>query len=140
MDRQPKSCDEEVRLRVRYQETDRMGVVNHGNHLIYFEVGRTELMRRRGIRYADLEAEGFLLAVTEAHASFLGKVTYDDEIAVRTTASIAGKTQLRFDYEVILAETGRPVCKGHTVHALLGPAWRPVRIPPRIREAVEGGT
>ena len=80
------------RIRVRYEETDRMGVVYHANHLRYFEQGRTELMRARGVRYRDLEESGVLLAVLEANAVFKGKVTYDDEITVETRLSMEGKT------------------------------------------------
>jgi acyl-CoA thioester hydrolase len=127
---------EEVRLRVRYQETDRMGVVYHSNHLIYFEMGRTELMRRRGICYADLEAEGFALAVTEANAKYLSTVTYDDEILVNTAVSLEGKTQIRFDYRVRRADTEKPVSEGFTRHVFLGPDRKPVRVPERVRKAL----
>ncbi len=132
-----KDAHDEVRFRVRYQETDRMGVVYHANHLVYFEVGRTELMRKRGIRYADIEKEGHVLAVTEARARFLGRVTYDDEIAVRTSIKPEGKTQVRFEYEVRVTGEERKVCDGYTLHVFLGPDGRPMRLPGAVRGVIE---
>jgi acyl-CoA thioester hydrolase len=129
----------DILVRVRYQETDRMGVVYHANHFIYFEMGRTELMRRMGIRYADLEAEGFALPVVEADARFMSPVSYDDEIVVETQVSLEGKTRVRFDYRAFLARSGRPVSDGFTRHVFVGSDRRtPVRIPDRVRNAVEG--
>jgi acyl-CoA thioester hydrolase len=127
----------ETRLRVRYQETDQMGVVYHANHLIYFEVGRSDLMRKRGIRYADLEKEGLRLAVTEAHANFLGHVSYDDEIVVDTAISIEGKMKVRFDYRIHSAEDDRSISEGYTLHVFLGPTGRIIRIPERVRDVIE---
>jgi len=133
----PERFQHEVRFRVRYQETDRMGVVYHSNHLVYFEVGRTELMREKGIRYADLENEGLSLAVTEASARFLARVTYDDEIVVRTSLSLSGKTKLRFDYRVYRIEDGKAVSEGHTIHVFLGPEGNVLRVPDRVRKVID---
>jgi acyl-CoA thioester hydrolase len=113
-----------------------MGVVYHSNHLVYFEVGRTELMRKRGIRYADLEAEGYALAVTEAHARFSGKVTYDDEIAVSTSLALEGKSRVRFDYQIRIAGEDKPVSTGYTLHVFIGPDGAVTRIPEKVKQAV----
>lgn len=131
-----------VRLRVRYEETDRMGVVYHSNHFKYFEIGRTELMRSRGIRYRDLEESGVMLAVTEAFARYRGKVTYDDEIDVETRLSMVGKTVFRFDYRVLRCDTGSLVADGHTEHVCINGDGRPIRPPEtlvrNVRECIEG--
>jgi acyl-CoA thioester hydrolase len=117
------------RVRVRYEETDRMGVVYHSNHFKFFEIGRTELMRERGIRYRDLEESGTMLAVTEARARFRGRVTYDDEIEIETVLSMRGKAVFRFDYRILRAQDGAVVCDGHTEHVCINARGRPIRPP-----------
>jgi acyl-CoA thioester hydrolase len=115
-------------LRVRYKDTDRMGVVYYGNYLTYFEVGRTELMRRIGFPYAALEAAGLSLVVVEALSRYHANVGYDALITVCTRLSEAGRVRLRFDYRVFDAE-GRLLVDGHTAHACVNGNGRPVRIP-----------
>ncbi|MHC4778949.1 MAG: acyl-CoA thioesterase [Planctomycetota bacterium] len=127
------------RIRVRYAETDRMGVVYNANHFVYFEVGRSDLMRELGIRYADLEDEGFVLFVIETHARFRGRVTYDDEILVDTVMSVEGKTKVRFEYKVTMADTGAHLSEGYTLHAFCTPEGKALRIPERIRRVVNEG-
>ena len=90
----------DIDIRIRYKDTDRMGVVYYGNYLTFFEVGRTEFMRSRGIRYADLEALGYSLAVVETGAKYHGNVGYDALVTVRTRITQRGKARLGFDYEV----------------------------------------
>jgi acyl-CoA thioester hydrolase len=111
-----------------------MGVVYNANHFIYYEVGRSDLMRSLGIRYADLEAEGYVLFVVEAHARFRGRVTYDDEVLVETRISLIGKTQVRFDYVMTHADGGAILSDGYTRHAFSTPEGKPLRIPDRVRE------
>ena len=130
-------AEHEVRIRVRYQETDRMGVVYHSNHFHYFEVGRTEAMRARGIVYTGVEARGFALAVLESHAVHTGPATYDDELAVFTKVSAEGKTKMRFEYRVENLTTGKQACSGYTLHVLLGPDRRPARLPDDILAACQ---
>ena len=124
------------RIRVRYEETDRMGVVYHANHLRYFETGRTELMREKGITYRHLEESGTLLAVTEAQVRFRGRVTYDDEIVVETRLSMEGRTVFRFDYRVFGADDERLVSEGYTRHVCINPDGRPVRPPAHLVDAI----
>ncbi|MHC4600266.1 MAG: acyl-CoA thioesterase [Planctomycetota bacterium] len=126
------------RIRVRYAETDRMGVVYNANHFVYYEVGRSDLMRSLGIRYADLEAEGYVLFVVEAHARFRGRVTYDDEVLVETRITLPGKTKVRFDYTLTHAEGGAVLSEGYTLHAFCTPEGKAIRIPEKVREACEG--
>jgi acyl-CoA thioester hydrolase len=111
-----------------------MGVVYNANHFIYYEVGRSDLMRSLGIRYADLEAEGYVLFVVEAHARFRGPVTYDDEILVETRITLTGKTQVRFDYVITHAENGLVLSEGYTRHAFSTPEGKALRIPEKVRE------
>ena len=121
-----------VRLRVRYDEIDGMGVVHHPNFLIYFEIARTEYMREAGVRYADLERRGFLLVVTGAEARYLANVGYDDEIVVRTAVASMGRATIRFAYAVEDAR-GRRLCEGSTEHCCVGPdKARPIRFPPEL--------
>ena len=121
-----------VRLKVRYDEVDGMGVVHHPNFLIYFEIARTEYMREAGVRYADLEKRGFLLVVTAAEARYVANVGYDDEIVVRTAVGDMGRATIRFVYRVEDAR-GRLLCEGATEHACVGPdKARPIRFPPEI--------
>jgi len=127
------------RIRVRYEETDRMGVVYHANHLRYFEQGRTELMRARGVRYRDLEESGVLLAVLEANAVFKGKVTYDDEITVETRLSMEGRTVFRFDYVIRNGDEETAVVEGYTRHACIDRDGRPIRPPAHVVRAARAG-
>ncbi|MFO8088560.1 MAG: thioesterase family protein [Desulfatiglandaceae bacterium] len=126
----------ETTIRIRYKDTDRMGVVYYGNYLTFFEVGRTELMRCLGIPNSALEARGYTLPVVDAAATYRGNVGYDEIITVRTTISGATRVRIRFDYQV-LDESGRLLVTGHTVHACLDSSMKPARIPEDIRAAIE---
>lgn len=119
----------DVKIRVRYAETDQMGVVYHSNYLVYFEIGRTETMRHLGISYADLEARGYVLAVIESQMRHMGSAKYDDELVVRTWLREVTKTRLRFEYHVLRGES--LLTSGQTVLAFLSRAdgMRPVRSP-----------
>jgi acyl-CoA thioester hydrolase len=120
----------EARFRVRYAETDRMGVVYYANYLIWMELGRAEYCRAAGIRYRDMELEdGVLLAVVEAHCRYLSPARYDDEIAVKTWISKANPRMVEFEYEIREAETVRALASGSTRHIFLGVDMRPVRLP-----------
>jgi len=126
----------ETTIRIRYKDTDRMGVVYYGNYLTFFEVGRTELMRSLGIPNSALEARGFTLPVVDAAATYRGNVGYDDIITVRTTISEATRVRIRFDYQV-LDESGRLLVTGHTLHACLDSSMKPARVPDDVRAAIE---
>lgn len=120
----------DANVRVRYAETDQMGVVYHSNYVIYFEIGRTEAMRAIGICYADLEAQGYVLAVIETYCRHKGSARYDDLLTVRTRLADVTKTRLRFEYEVMRDDD--VLATGYTVLAFLGRdnGMRPVRCPP----------
>jgi acyl-CoA thioester hydrolase len=122
-----------TRVRVRYAETDRMGVVYYANYLVWFEVGRTEWLRTNGWTYREMEQEGVSLPVIEAHCEYRRAARYDDELEIRTTATLLTPVRVRFDYEVARDTEPSPVAVGYTVHAALDASGRPCRLPARVR-------
>jgi acyl-CoA thioester hydrolase len=121
-------------VRVRYAETDTMGVVYYSNYLVWFEIGRTDLLRQSGWSYREMELEGFSLPVIEAHCEYKQPARYDDDVEIRTTGLLLSPVRLRFDYEVIRCRDHAPLASGHTVHATLDRTGRPCRLPSRARE------
>jgi acyl-CoA thioester hydrolase len=121
------------RVRVRYAETDQMGVVYYANYFVWFEVGRTDLLREAGWNYRDMETEGFGLPVIEAHCTYRQSAKYDDEIEVRTTGEMLSPVRVKFSYEVVRAADAATLATGTTVHATLGRDGRPRRLPERVR-------
>jgi acyl-CoA thioester hydrolase len=119
----------ETRLRVRYAETDQMGVVYYANYLVWMEVGRVEFCRSSGIPYKDIEADGFLLAVLEVNCQYAAPARYDDELIVLTTLGDANARMPRFDYEIKDAVTGQLRAAGSTTHVWCGPDFRPRKLP-----------
>ncbi len=122
-------------LRVRYAETDQMGVVYYANYLVWFEVARADLLRAQGWTYREMEAAGVLLPVIEAHCEYRRAARYDEEIDVRTSGRLCSPIRLEFTYEVVLKTTEAIVAIGRTVHAALDRRGKPCRLPGRIREA-----
>ena len=111
----------EARVRVRYAETDQMGVVYHANYLVWFEVGRVEFMRHLGLTYKDMEREEQCgIAVVEATARYRAPAHYDDELIVRTRLTAMRGAVLKFAYEVVRVEDGVLLCEGQTVHVAVG--------------------
>jgi acyl-CoA thioester hydrolase len=123
-----------TRVRVRYADTDQMGVVYYANYLVWFEVGRTEWLRDAGWNYREMEETGVSLPVIEAHCEYRQPARYDDEIEIRTTASVLTPARLRFDYRAVRIDGETLVAEGHTIHAALGTNGRPCRLPARVRE------
>jgi acyl-CoA thioester hydrolase len=120
-------------VRVRYAETDRMGVVYYSNYLVWFEVGRTEWLRASGWSYRDMEADGVALPVIEAHCEYRQPARYDDEIEIVTRATLLTAVRVRFDYDAVRRQDGALVAAGYTVHAALDRSGRPCRLPERVR-------
>ena len=107
----------ETRLRVRYAETDQMGVVYHSNHLIWFEIGRVELMRQLGFTYRDMERDdGCFIAVAEARCRYRAPIYYDDEVIVRTKLKSVRESVVHFSYELVRGENGELLAEGETTH------------------------
>jgi acyl-CoA thioester hydrolase len=120
----------EIRLRVRYAETDQMGVVYHANYLVWMEMGRTELCKSIGVRYRDMEeADGVLLAVAEASCRYLYPARYDDEVVVQTGITQATSRLVRFSYQILLAESRTALATGSTTHVFCGRDMRPRKLP-----------
>jgi acyl-CoA thioester hydrolase len=106
-------------LRVRYAETDKMGVVYHANYLIWFEIGRTEFCRARGFSYRDMEEnENSFLVVAESYCRYKAPAYYDDELVVRTHITELRRRSLRFGYEIIRVPDGTVIAEGETGHVV----------------------
>jgi acyl-CoA thioester hydrolase len=127
--RQPALDHVEARLRVRYAETDQMGVVYHANYLVWMEVGRVEYCRASGFRYRDLEQEGILLAVVEAHCRYLSPALYDEEVVVSTGIEEATARLVRFAYRISSGEDGRLLAEGFTKHVFCGRNRKAAKLP-----------
>jgi len=121
-----------ARVRVRYAETDKMGVVYHSNFFVWFEVGRCELLRSLGWSYRELEADGVSLPVIHASCDYRQSGRYDDELDVHTTGTLLSQVRVQFDYDVRRGETS--LATGRTVHAALNSDGRPCRLPQRVRD------
>src|SRR5688572_13703166 len=123
-----------IDIRVRYAETDKMGVVYHANYFMWFEIGRCELLRTVGRSYRDLEATGIGLPVIEAHCEYRSPARYDDELQVRTTGKMLSPARLEFVYEIRRPSDGTVNAIGRTVHAAVDITGRPCRLPDYIQE------
>jgi acyl-CoA thioester hydrolase len=121
------------RIRVRYAETDQMGVVYYANYLVWFEVGRTDLLRESGWTYREMETEGFSLPVIEVRCFYRASATYDDDIEVRTTGDMVSAVRMQFTYQVVRPSDAATLATGVTVHATLGRNGKPCRLPARVR-------
>ena len=137
-----------TRIRVRYAETDQMGVVYYANYLIWMEVARVDFCQAAGFRYKDLETEhGILLAVAEASCRYLSPARYDEEIEIATTLTRAHHRAVTFHYEMRSApgaggEKGRRIATGYTSHIFLNRSMRPATLPEPFRSllGIRGGT
>jgi acyl-CoA thioester hydrolase len=127
------------RVRVRYAETDQMGVVYYANYFVWFEVGRTDLLRTLGGTYRDLEADGIFLPVIEAACQYIQSARYDDELEIRTEGRVLSPIRVEFHYQVVRLGDGATVATGHTSHAAVNRTGRPCRLPTQVRKALSGG-
>jgi acyl-CoA thioester hydrolase len=119
----------ETRLRVRYAETDNMGVVHHANYLIWMEAGRVDLCKAYGFDYRDMENEGIYLAVAESHCRYRSPARFDDEVIVKTWIETANTRLVTFRYEMRLADSDRRLATGSTRHVFVSHAMRPTHLP-----------
>jgi acyl-CoA thioester hydrolase len=120
----------ETRLRVRYAETDQMGVVYHSNHLIWFEVGRVELMRQMGFSYRDMERDdGLYIAVAEAKCRYRAPVYYDEEVVVRTWLKAVRESVVIFSYELTRSNGGALLAEGETTHIVTDSTMKIAALP-----------
>jgi acyl-CoA thioester hydrolase len=128
----------ESRVRVRYKETDQMGIAHHSNYLVWFEIGRTDLCRATGFPYNEIESRGFILVVTEISCRFRVPYRYDEEVLIRTSVAEAASRAMRFAYELYDA-TGRELrANGSSSHLWLDrESRRPVRADAEVRKAFQ---
>jgi|SRR5690349_716049 acyl-CoA thioester hydrolase len=120
----------ETRLRVRYAETDNMGVVYYANYLIWMEVGRVDLCKACGFNYRDMEKDdGIYLAVAESHCRYRAPAHFDDEVIVKTWIEAASTRMVTFAYEIRLREGERRLATGSTRHVFVSRAMRPTQLP-----------
>jgi acyl-CoA thioester hydrolase len=124
------------RVRVRYAETDQMGIVYYANYLVWFEVGRTDLLRLTGWSYREMEADGFALPVVEVHCNYRQSAKYDDELEIVTTGAVMSPVRVKFEYQVVRPADGATLAGGHTVHASLDTTGKPRRLPDHIRSVL----
>jgi acyl-CoA thioester hydrolase len=117
----------EISFRVRYAETDRMGLLHHANYIVYFEMGRTELLRQRGISYRDIEDSGHLLVVVEVGCKFKRPAYYDDMLTLRTTVERVTHVKIVHRYEVL--RDGLLLAEGHSTLACVDRDGRPQALP-----------
>ena len=121
-------------VRVRYAETDKMGIVYYANYLIWFEIGRTDWLRDTGWTYRSMEEDGIQLPVIEARCEYRQGARYDDEVEIRTRARKLSPVRVQFDYEAVRRADGAVLASGHTVHATIDRSGRPVRMPDRVKD------
>jgi len=121
-------------VRVRYAETDKMGVVYYANYFEWFEVGRCEAFRAAGFSYRDLETQGLMLPVIEASCQYRQPGRYDDEIAITARGRLMSAARVAFDYDLVRVQDEVCLATGRTVHAVIGAQGRPCRLPAHIRE------
>jgi acyl-CoA thioester hydrolase len=127
----------DIEFRVRYAETDQMGVVYHANYLVWCEMGRTDFIRRRGMSYADMERAGTLLAVADLSVRFHGAARYEELVRVRTTLAEIHSRFIVFDYLISNAETDQRLVTARTSLVSIGADSRPRKLPDHIRALFE---
>ncbi len=122
-------------VRVRYAETDQMGVVYHGNYFTWFEVGRVELCRALGFEYKQMEAEDdCFIVVADAHCRYKRSARFDEELIVRTSVADATKRTIKFAYDVIRKADGESLATGETIHVICDREGRPRSLPEKYRK------
>lgn len=125
-----------VELRVRYGETDQMGIVYHPNYLVWCEMGRTELMRELGAAYCDIEAAGVRLAVAEATVRYIAPARYDERILVSTSLTELGSRGVTFDYVISHADSGTRLATARTKLIAIDGRGRVTALPRQVRDSL----
>jgi acyl-CoA thioester hydrolase len=121
----------EISIRVRYAETDRMGLLHHANYLVYFEQGRVELLRSQGLSYKDVEDQGYLLVLTQVEVKYKGPARYDDLLTLRTT--VVRTTGVRIDHRYEMFCDGRLVAEGNSTLACVDRTGRLQALPEMLQ-------
>ncbi|WP_169974174.1 acyl-CoA thioesterase [Tautonia rosea] len=126
----------EIEIRVRYAETDRMGLLHHANYLVYFEMGRTELLRSRGVSYRDVEDSGFLLVLVDLGCKYKRPARYDDLLILRT--SVERVTHVKIIHRYELRRDSELLAEGHSTLACIDRSGRPQPLPALLRGGEQG--
>ncbi len=127
----------ETKIRVRYADTDQMRMVYHAKYFEYFEQGRSDLLRDIGMPYPEIEALGYYLPVSEAHAKYQKSARYDDLLIVKTSLADVPQVRVRIEYDVRNAGTGELIAEGYTIHGFVSAATgKPARAPEQFTEAI----
>jgi acyl-CoA thioester hydrolase len=127
----------DYQTRVRYGETDCMGISYYANYLVWFEAARTEYFRSLGFVYSEFEKQGIFLPVAEAQCRYAEPSVYDDLLTVRTAVSQMRQSSLRFEYHVFRNGGSKPIAAGYTIHVFSGRDFKPIRIPEMLKSKVE---
>lgn len=122
----------DIQIRIRYAETDRMGLLHHANYLVYFEQGRIELLRSQGLSYKDLEDQGYLLVLTKIEVRYRSPIHYDDLITLRTT--VVRTTAVRIDHRYEILRDGVPLAEGNSTLACVDREGRVQQLPPFLMD------
>ena len=131
----------ETRIRVRYAETDQMGVVYHANHFVWFEVGRVDFFRQLGFSYRDMEQQdGCCIAVVDARCRYKAPARYDDEVLVRTQLKNVRESLVHFGYELVRATDGMLLAEGETMHVVIDREMKKTPIPEKYMAIFRGVT
>jgi len=130
------NVEHEIKVRVRYADTDTMRVVYYANYFVFFESGRIELLRSRGIVYKDIEDLGIFMPVVAAQANYMAPARFDDELLVRTRVKEMGTTSVTFENEVFKLPAMELLCRGATVHVVVDKDGKPVPIPETLRASL----
>jgi acyl-CoA thioester hydrolase len=131
----------ETRVRVRYAETDQMGVAYHANHFIWFEVGRVEMLRQFGFSYREMEEhDKCFIAVVDAHCRYKGPVLYDEEIIVRTHLKNVRQSMVHFGYELVRSTDGTVLAEGETTHVVTNAEMKKALLPEKYMKVFREAT
>ncbi|WP_134699900.1 thioesterase family protein [Ammoniphilus sp. YIM 78166] len=124
----------ESKIRVRYQETDQMGVVYHANYLVWFEIGRTDWIREIGLSYSQLEQMGVLLPVLDVQCKYKQAAKYDDQVIIQTSLAEMKGVRITFQYEVKRQADGQLLAEGLSQHVFASPELRPLNLKTKMPE------
>ena len=109
----------EAKIKVRYAETDKMGIVYHSNYLIYFEIGRTEFINKCGMSYSQMEEIGIMIPLLESNCRYIQGAKYEDELIVRTWIEELGAAKVKFNYSIVREVDQKEITKGSTLHVFV---------------------
>ena len=130
----------EIRERVRYSETDRMGIAHNKNYFEWFEIGRTEFCRKNNIPYKDIEEQGYYLVVAEAYCRYKKPLRYDETFIIRIFLKEATEKKIVFNYELLSSDKKQVIAYGHTVHISTNIKGEVTPLPEAILEKLTGNS